>query len=377
MNNSKTIKIIGVNSGTSADSLDVSLVKFKGGDITLLNAFSFNYPSGLRNEILSAGPNSKVYDIELLNLKLGEFVAKKINQFISKNNLSKRSIDGIGMHGQTIHHSQDSGRTISIQITEADIVSARTGITTIYDFRKKDIAMGGAGAPLAPILDYYLFPSIKRPFICQNLGGIANSTLVSSKLSNCIGYDSGPANCLIDKVIQFKSNGEIFYDKNGAIATSGTINNGLLRKLLRNPFFSMPPPKSTGNKEFGIEYARNLYTYSKDKKIKFEDLVATLSMATVETIASSYEKFIFPYSIAKKVIISGGGVNNNYIMNNLSRRLPDIEFIKSDKLGIPSKYKETILFALLCFLRLSNKKVSLKNLTGSNEKLLLGKISNP
>ena len=372
-----TMKILGVNSGTSADSLDISLVKFSGQAIKLLHSNSFKYPTVLQKEILDSGPNSKIFDIEDLSLRLGDFVSKKINFFLKKNKIQNSKIDAIGLHGQTIHHSQDFNRTISIQITEADLVSHNTGILTIFDFRKKDIVTGGTGAPLVPVLDYYLFPQIKRPFICQNLGGIANSTLVESKLSKCIGYDSGPANSLIDKVIRIRSKGKILYDKNGLMASKGEINYSLLNKFLSNPYFDLFPPKSAGNREFGIEYANNLYNYSIKEKIKFNDLLTTLSIATVESIARSYERFIFPFSLPKVAVLSGGGVKNRFLTSKLKERLPQLNFIQSDELGIPSKYKESILFALLAYLRFIDKRIALKNLTGSNKKILLGKISTP
>ncbi len=371
----KVLKIIGVNSGTSADALDISLVKFDGKSINLLSTSTFGYPTVLKKEILSSGPNSKIYDIETLSLKLGDFVSKKINLFIKKNKIQTSRIDAIGLHGQTIHHSQDFKKTISIQITEPDLVSQNTGIVTVFDFRKKDIVVGGGGAPLMPILDYYLFPKIKRPFICQNLGGIANSTLVESTLSKCIGYDSGPANSLIDKVVQIKSKGKIFFDHNGSMASKGIVNLPLFNKILSNSYFDLLPPKSTGNREFGIEYANDLYNYSIKKRIKFNDLLATLSLATVESIAKSYEEFIFPFSSPELVVLSGGGVRNKYIVSKLKSRLPQLTFAKSDDLGMPSKYKESILFSLLAYLRLTNKQVDLRNLTGSNKRILLGKIS--
>ena len=377
MGNKKFYSIIGINSGTSADSLDIGLVKLNNGSISLSYSASYDFPEALRREILASGPKSTIYDIELLSLKLGDFVARKVNQFISSNKINRSKIDCIGMHGQTIHHSQEINQTISIQISEADLVSSKTKLRTVYDFRKKDIALGGAGAPLVPILDFHLFPDIKRPFICQNLGGIANSTLVEKTFSKCLGYDSGPANCLIDRAIQIKNKNKVFFDKDGSIAKKGKVIVPLLNKILRNPYFSLMPPKSTGNKEFGTEYTNNLIRYSTQKGITFNDLIATLSTATIESVADSYEKFIFPLSNPTKVIVSGGGVKNKFIMDGLKNRLPGLEFIQSDKLGIPSKYKEVILFALLAYLRLINKSFNLKNITGSPEKALLGKISSP
>ena len=377
MGNKKFYSIIGINSGTSADSLDIGLVKLNNGSISLSYSASYDFPEALRREILASGPKSTIYDIELLSLKLGDFVARKVNQFISSNKINRSKIDCIGMHGQTIHHSQEINQTISIQISEADLVSSKTKLRTVYDFRKKDIALGGAGAPLVPILDFHLFPDIKRPFICQNLGGIANSTLVEKTFSKCLGYDSGPANCLIDRAILIKNKNKVFFDKDGSIAKKGKVIVPLLNKILRNPYFSLMPPKSTGNKEFGTEYTNNLIRYSTQKGIRFNDLIATLSTATIESVADSYEKFIFPLSNPTKVIVSGGGVKNKFIMDGLKNRLPGLEFIQSDKLGIPSKYKEVILFALLAYLRLINKSFNLKNITGSPEKALLGKISSP
>ena len=371
------MRIIGINSGTSADALDICLVDFKKKSIKLLHTSTFKYPTVLRQEILNSGPNSRIYDIESLSLKLGNFVSKKVNSFLKKNKIESKRIDAIGLHGQTIHHSQDLNRTVSVQITEADLVAQSTGITTIFDFRKKDIVAGGTGAPLIPILDYYLFPKIKKPFICQNLGGIANATLVERNLSQCIGYDSGPANSLIDKVVQLKTKGKVFFDQSGLMASRGKVDSHLLKKILSNPYSKILPPKSTGNREFGIEYANDLYNYSLKKKIPFNNLLATLSMVTVESIARSYENFIFPFSKPNLVILSGGGVRNKFIISNLKDRLPRLEFAISDNLDVPAKYKESILFALLGYLRLTNTRLNLRNLTGSKEKLLLGKIAHP
>ena len=366
------MNIIGINSGTSIDSLDIALFKCRENKITFIQGIEVKYPNVLREEIKSLGPNSSILNCDKTSINLGKFVGMKTNSFLKSNKL-KASL--IGMHGQTIHHSNEVNKTTTIQITEADLVSDITGIDVVYDFRKKDVVNGGSGAPLVPILDFYLFTNIKRPFICQNLGGIANTTLVHKTFKQSIGYDSGPANSILDKIIYIHSQGKKSFDKNGELASKGAVNSELLEKMLNNSYFRRRPPKSTGNREFGIEYVLDLLAYAEQKSINLNDLLATATELTVESIARSYEQFISKKNTIETLVLSGGGIKNGFMISSLERRLPKLNFKFSDESGMPSKYKECALFALLAYHRVKNKKVNLINITGANKEIILGKIS--
>ena len=366
------MQIIGVNSGTSVDSLDIAVFNVSKNKISFIVGQSFKYPTILSDEIRALGPNSSILQVDNISIKLGEFVGRKINNLL-KSGKYKPGI--IGMHGQTIHHANDIKNTTTIQITEADSVALLTKIDVAHDFRKKDVVSGGTAAPFVPILDHILFQSIKRPFIAQNLGGIANTTLVHKNFDKTIGYDSGPANSLIDKVIYKYSKGEHLYDKNGEFARKGKVYKPLLSKILSNNYFRRKPPKSTGNIEFGIQYVNDLLSYCSRKDLQIFDILATLTEVTVETIARSYEQFIFKNHKIRQVVLSGGGTKNKFLMGRLKRRLPMIDFLISDDSGMPSRFKECALFAYLAFLRVNKVEVNLKNITGSKYKVILGKIS--
>ena len=366
------MKVIGVNSGTSIDSLDIGFFKISKNNIKFICGQDFKYPNILSNQIRSLGPNSTILNVDNISIKLGEFVGRKINIFLKSNNINAELI---GMHGQTIHHANDIKSTTTIQITEADSVALLTGLNVAHDFRKKDVVCGGTAAPFVPILDHILFKSVKRPFIAQNLGGIANTTLVHKSFNKTIGYDSGPANSLIDKVVYKYSDGKYLFDKNGEMASKGKIYKPLLDKILSNNYFRRKPPKSTGNIEFGIQYVNDLISYCKIKRLDVKDILATLTEVTVESISQSYEQFILKNNKVNKVILSGGGTKNGFLIERLKKRLPMIDFAISDESGMPSRFKECALFAYLAYLRINNIKIDLKNITGSKHKSILGKIS--
>lgn len=368
----KSMKILGVNSGTSIDSLDIALFDVDDKNIDIIKGYEYKYPNIFLKKIKELGPTSSILEVENASINLGKFVGQKINTFLKPLKLKPKLI---GMHGQTIHHSNNIKNTTTIQITEPDIVSNMTGIDVVSDFRKKDVINGGSGAPFVPILDHFLFKKVKRPFIAQNLGGIANTTLVHKDFNKSIGYDSGPANSLVDKVISIYTDNKLKFDKNGNYSRKGKIDKKLFNKILSNPFFKRKPPKSTGNREFGIQYALDLLSYSKKNNLIIEDILATLTEVTVESIARSYEDFIFKNHKIKNIILSGGGVKNSFMIERLQARLPEIIFLNSDDIGMPSKFKECALFALLAYMRFHNLKINLKNITGAKTDSVLGKLS--
>ena len=238
------------------------------------------------------------------------------------------------------------------------------------------MAAGGEGAPIMPYVDYILFSKLyKGVVLAQNIGGIANVTVVTKRPDDMIAFDTGPGNMLMDGIMRLNSNGKKMFDKNGVIAKSGIVNEELLQKLLLDQYYKQKPPKSTGAEKFGSEMSENLYKLIKSKKIEFKDMMRTLLELTIETIARAYENFVFPKYRIKKVILSGGGAKNIFMVSELRKRLTKFEIVLSDEFGIPADAKEAIGMAILANELVSGNKTNVPSCTGSKRHVPLGKIS--
>ncbi len=373
--------VIGLMSGTSMDGVDATLVRINGHGlntkIELIHFICMPYESSLvesLENIISKGPTRQISE---LNFLVGETFAKAALAVIKEAELSTSDIDLIGSHGQTIYHNPPSskkGVASTTQIGELDVIAERTGITTIGDFRTRDVAAGGEGAPLVPYVDYLLFHKSGKVSVAQNIGGIANTTVVTEGIDNVIAFDTGPGNILMDNVVSLASNGEKRFDQDGILASQGSVDKALLEKLLSNPFFTKFPPKSTGVEVFGKKKALELYSLVRENKISFTDMLATLLELTVETIATSYERFIFPKWKVNEVILSGGGSRNPVLAERLIKRVEDVEFSTSDDYGIPVEAKEAVAFAVLANELISGNCTNLPTVTGASRHVPLGKI---
>jgi anhydro-N-acetylmuramic acid kinase len=245
----------------------------------------------------------------------------------------------------------------------------------VGDFRTRDLAAGGEGAPLIPYVDYILFHKPGRISIAQNIGGIANATVVTERINHVIAFDTGPGNMLMDCVVNLATNGEKRFDHDGRLASQGLVDKELLSKLLSHPFFAKLPPKSTGAELFGSKKALQLYNLVRKKRITLSNLMATLLELTVESISLSYERFVFPKWEIKELILSGGGAMNPVLVERLKKRLGNLRLFTSDFYGISVEAKEALAFAVLANELISGNFTNLPSVTGAQKTVPLGKIA--
>lgn len=380
--NKKEKLVVGLMSGTSKDGVDAALVKLVGSgfdtQIELLNFISVPYEDDVRTRLDKLVQECSLKDISDLNFLIGDEFAAAALSVIDEAGLSSSDVDLIGSHGQTVFHnppSYDDGRASTLQIGEIDVIAEKTGITTVGDFRTRDIAAGGEAAPLVPYLDYLLFRKKGGISIAQNIGGIANATVVTENLEDVIAFDTGPGNMLMDKIIQLASGGKEKYDKDGKLACSGEVNTELLERLLADPYYSNPPPKSTGEELFGYEMTTALYSYVDSEMLSLEDMMATLLSLTVESIVLSYKNYIFPNWDIGEVIFSGGGGSNPVLMDRLREGLNPLKCSTSEDYGIPVDAKEAVAFAVLANELASGNTNNLPGVTGAGRHVPMGKIA--
>ena len=352
---------IGVMSGTSLDGIDIALCQITKGRIQTLNAKEYSYDSDIKEDVLTAITNPITLEfIGTLNYKLGLMYSNAIEIFLDEFNIDSKNIRAIGLHGQTIWHSPNEPFPFSMQIGDGSLVAKKTGIDVVNDFRSADIANGGQGAPIAPAFHKSLFDDNSSAVL--NLGGIANITILSNEY---IGYDVGAANILSDYWIGKHQN--IPFDKDGAWARDGKVNNELLELLLNDPYLKKTPPKSTGREYFNATWLeKNLESFS---NISAVDVQATLLEFTIEPIVKALQN-----KQVKRLIVCGGGAHNDYLIEKLIEKLEGIKVLKSDELGIDSTFLEAIAFAWLAYKRINNEPIDLQNITGSSKPAILGAI---
>ncbi|NIX15573.1 MAG: anhydro-N-acetylmuramic acid kinase [Candidatus Dadabacteria bacterium] len=381
LSNKKKKIVIGLMSGTSMDGIDAAVVDINGSGInSKIKPLGFvckKYSAKLKERLLNVSEKTRVDENSELNVLVAKEFLKAAKQCAKKFATDLSNVDLIGSHGQTIYHNPPSrkiGIPSTVQLGDIDVISHNTKVTTVGDFRSKDIAAGGEGAPIMPYVDYILFNK-QSPVLVQNIGGIANVTVVTRKIEEMIAFDTGPGNMLMDNMVRLYTEGNKLYDKNGATARTGKINHKLLETLLSDEYYRLKPPKSTGAEKFGSIMAKKLYKQVISNKIRYEDMLRTLLQLTVETIAQAYEKFIIPKFHPQKVILSGGGAKNLFMLSELKNRLGDMDILTSDDFGIPSDAKEAIGMAVLANEILLGNKTNIPSCTGAKVKVPLGKIS--
>jgi anhydro-N-acetylmuramic acid kinase len=418
-------------SGTSADGIDVALARISGAppqlNAKLLGHTSFDFPPALRKEILRVAEQRPISAGELsqLNFRLGHIYADAVLAACKKLRIPPRRVDLIGNHGQTIFHQGQPtnyfGRpTVStLQIGEPSVIAARTGITTVSDFRPADMALGGQGAPLVPYVDYLLYRHPKLGRVSLNLGGISNITVIpaSAKPGQVFAFDTGPANMLIDALVQHFTHGRQRFDEDARLARSGQINRHLIRRLLCDPYLKQAPPKSTGREYYGQAYLKELLALGRRKKIRPNDLLYTVTVFTAYSIINALHRFVFPKHRINEIIVSGGGAQNPLIFEQLimfamsgadpleyysepspreiviEMHAPDparaaqpqatkslaehslISVVPSSQFGIPEDGKEAFAFALLAYETFHQRPANLPSATGARGPAILGKIS--
>jgi len=375
----KTTRVaVGLMSGSSCDGVDAGLVRIKGaghGQKVQLGRFeTFPYPANFRTRLLT--PHFNQHEICALNFELGERLAEAAQVMLEEARQNGYEVDLIASHGHTIAHvpPRPDRPGATLQIGEAAVIAERTGVPVVSDFRTRDMAAGGQGAPLVPYADWLLFAREDRTVVCLNIGGIANFTVVTPKLEEVTAFDTGPGNMAIDGAARYLSRGTKEMDENGAAAAKGKVISEFFDYLLDHPFFHKAPPKTTGREEFGVEtYLRDALSSRKD--YSFEDLVATVTAATAESIIRAYSRFIKPYHSAARVIVSGGGVDNLTLMASLKKGMKGEHLRTSDQYGIPHDAKEAVAFAILGNEAISGNPANVPGATGAKHPVVLGKIT--
>ncbi len=353
---------IGVMSGTSLDGIDVALCEIDETQCKLLAFEEFGFDKALKKEILeSISGVTSLKEIGTLDVKLGLMYASAIKQFLHNTTTHVTDINAIGLHGQTLWHEPLSAYPFSMQLGSASVVSAKTGITVVNDFRNMDIANGGQGAPFAPAFHQFVFSKLGKNVGVLNLGGIANISVLGSHL---LGYDIGPANMLLDMWISKTKT--LPYDKDGAFARSGKMNEELLKKMLEDRYFRLPTPKSTGREYFNETWLANLLPIF--NTIEDADIQRTLLELTAQTIANEVKK-----QHIKLLILCGGGAKNSFLVERI-KELSNIEVKQSDAYGVRSDAMEAMAFAWFAKKRINNEVVNLSSVTGAKKDSLLGGI---
>jgi len=367
--------VIGLLSGTSADGTDAALCAIEGvADTTRCTVRGFvstPFARPLRERIfrLAEANAAELCDLDVL---LGEAFAEAAVAVAAASGVPLADVDLIGSHGQTaVHHPRSAGRVgATLQIGEAAVIAERTGCPVVSDFRVRDVAAGGEGAPLVPLADHLLFRAPGRRRAMQNIGGIANVTLVSERLADLVAFDNAPGNMPLDTVARAASDGVEAFDRDGIRAARGKIDDALLTELHRHPFLSQPPPKSTGREDFGREFVYPLLTRFGDRK---DDLLATLTRFSAEAIARSYREAL--PAMPDEVYISGGGALNPTLMRHLVELLAPIPVQSLAALGVDPEAKEAIAFAVLANQTLFGAAGNLPAVTGAAGPRVLGKLS--
>ncbi len=384
----KSRNIIGLMSGTSCDGIDACLVNITGNGLStkvdIIGIETYPYKEKLRKLIIEASQETTgtVDKICRLNFTLGKLFADAARQIAAKSSVSISDIDVIGSHGQTIYHisslkeKTDNEVRSTLQIGEPSVIAQETGVTTVADFRTRDIAAGGEGAPLVPYADFILLGREGISRAIQNIGGISNVTFLPENggIDKIIAFDNGPGNMIIDRFAEIITDGRLKYDKNGKLASKGTLDQDLLERLCAHPYLSTPPPKSTGREDFGIHFSDELFKELRQDDMDVFDAIKTITAFTAKSISDSYKNYILPSNKIAEVIISGGGVRNPVLFQYLKDYLRDISISKVDDFGIPSEAKEALVFAILANETICGNPSNVPSATGARESVVLGKI---
>lgn len=354
---------IGVMSGTSLDGIDISLCEIDNNSCKLISKQEYAYDRALKEEVLHAiNASITLKEIGILDHRLGKMFADAVNSFLTNNKIDSTKITAIGLHGQTLWHEPNGEYPFSMQLGDANIVAVQTNISVVADFRRKDIANGGQGAPFAPAFHKFIFGSQKHKAAVLNIGGMANITILDDTL---MGFDTGVGNVLMDYWIDKHQNKP--YDKDGEWAKSGEADELLVKVMLSHPYFAKKPPKSTGRELFNKKWLHN--KLCKFPVMKSEDVQATLLELTVLSAANEVKK-----NSIEQVIVCGGGAENTYLMQRLQEELQGVVVSSSNEHGIDSDIMESMAFAWLAYKRIHKQSVELSSVTGAKKDSILGGI---
>ena len=379
--------VVGLMSGTSADGVDAALCRITGhGTASKIEQLGFVFQpfSGeIRREILrlASGNSACAADFCKMNFLLGELYVQAVEALCAETGIRAEQIDLIGSHGQTFWHIPEKEEYLShsftstFQLGEEAVLAERFGCPVVGNFRVRDVAAGGLGAPLVPYTEFLLYRSETEHTALQNIGGIGNITLLPAgcALPDVTAFDTGPGNMLIDAVIARITNGEKRYDANGAMAASGRVSAALLAQLMRDPYLSRRPPKTTGREHYGAAFVDGIFAAVKELSLPDADILATVTDFTAQTIAAAIRDFCAVRPA--RLIVGGGGSRNSTLMADIAAALPDVCVLTNEDLGFDGDAKEAVAFAVLAneaiFARCSNA----PGATGARHGAVLGKIT--
>jgi anhydro-N-acetylmuramic acid kinase len=396
MKKPQSLIVAGVMSGTSADGVDVALCRIapSGTDgvaprIKLIGSAAFRYPKAVRNAVLASmdAKSMSVADLSRLHWRLGEIYARAVAEAAEQ---FKVKVGLVGCHGQTIYHQGVASKYLGSevrstwQLGEASVIAESLRVPVVSDFRPADLAAGGQGAPLVPMLDYVLFRSAKINRVLQNLGGIANMTSIPAGMpsDDVLAFDSGPSNMVIDACMMRLFNKP--FDRNGSVAKQGTVIRQVVDRLLQDPYFSAPPPKSCGREEFGESFVDRFLATCRKTRAKDADVIATATALTSESILDAYRRFVWPHQGQKapmargvEYVVAGGGAKNKTLMTMLRQSLEPlgVKVREIDELGIPAQAKEAVAFALMAWLTWNDLPGNVPSATGASRPVILGKVT--
>ncbi len=383
--------VIGLISGTSADGVDAALVEIgerPGGrlGIGLRHWLTAPYPVELRQAVLAACRECGAGTAQLsrLHCVIGEEFARAARMVAGAAGVPLSSVDLIGSHGQTVWHDPlpaASGmwrRSSTLQLGQPQVIAERTAVTVVADFRPRDMAAGGQGAPLVPLVDFLTLGDPATGRIVLNLGGIANVTVLAAGCgaADVRGFDTGPANMVIDALAEIVSGGALTYDRDGLLAAAGRVDEGWLGELAEHPYFHVVPPKSTGREVFGPHYARECLAAGRARGLGDTDIIATLTAHTADTVVRAIRDHVRPHGAMAEVVVSGGGALNPFLRSQLETRLECLRMIvrPSDDFGLPVEGKEAVAFAVLAYLTLHGRPGNVPGVTGAERPVVLGTI---
>jgi anhydro-N-acetylmuramic acid kinase len=424
---------VGLISGTSMDGIDAALVRISGPvtrpSVRPMAFEAVPYPGWLRERLLAiaGGDSTTAEEIDRLHNVLGLAFGEAAVKVCRRGRVKPGELFVVGSHGQTIHHfggvTQGSADLLSkvrgfwtgpagqtahlkrgsallpctLQIAEPAWIAELAGAPVVADFRTADIAAGGQGAPLVPMVDYLLLRDARQGTVALNIGGIANFTVIpaGAKPGEIFGFDTGPGNMIIDGLVRHFTNGQKAYDAGGHWAAKGQLIEPLLERMLRLPFFAQQPPKSAGREQFGEQFTRQFFLGADARADgvrpglkalgpnqarrapRPEDLLRTATELTARTIADALERFVLGKSDMHRLIVSGGGAHNRLLMMRLAKLLPGLRVHRSDELGLDVDAKEAIAFAVLADRTMHGLPGNLPGVTGARRPVVLGKISRP
>lgn len=378
--------VVGLMTGTSADAVDAALVRFEGHGLesrhSIVSYKETPLESELRREILDVASAETLPLERLMRLDaaLGERYAAAVFELLAEAGVDRTDVHAIGSHGQTVRHvprEDGGGQALTLQIGSAAVLAERTGIAVVSDFRTRDTAAGGEGAPLVPIADWWLFRSNDESRVLLNLGGMANVTHLpkGATLDDVVAFDTGPGNAVLDALVALRSEGSETHDSGGRAALRGTPNEALLAELLEDPFFASPPPRSTGRERFGEQYAGKLRDLCLTMGVFGEDLLATAVQLTAASVADAIRRFLVPRGGVDAIYASGGGVRNTALMRALEDRLDGIPLKPLGALGVAPETKEALAFAFLAHLTLCGVPGNVRGATGAPHAAVLGHVT--